>query len=169
MRLLYRMPHKVFFRYFISFQKWRANDFSFNYLPQTGIWYINPSFIGFNSQASIKRSWANCDENFQETYIWVRIFRKGPSKLCGRQLLKNLKGCFPQILLEYLNTLSILEYLDPYSLVIKSIHKITFYKPSLIRLWMRIWMSFSCAINTTKIGNQWLVDLRTWMARHLRQ
>ena len=24
--------------------------------------------------------------------IWDRVFKNGPSKICGRQLLKNLKG-----------------------------------------------------------------------------
>ena len=45
--------------------------------------------------------------------IWVKVFRNGPSKICGRQLSKNFKecglpkGCLPQILLgPFLNTLS---------------------------------------------------------------
>ena len=25
-------------------------------------------------------------------YIWNKVFKNGPSKICGRQLLKNLKG-----------------------------------------------------------------------------
>ena len=54
--------------------------------------------------------------------IWDKVFRNGPSKICERQTLKNLKGygrlsrpytfkfckgCLPQILLgQFLNTLS---------------------------------------------------------------
>ena len=26
-----------------------------------------------------------------DTYIWVKVFKNGPSKICGRQYLKNLK------------------------------------------------------------------------------
>ena len=47
---------------------------------------------------------------------WDKVFKNGPSKICGRQSLKNLnrpyplkffKGCLPQILLgPVLNTLS---------------------------------------------------------------
>ena len=33
--------------------------------------------------------------------IWVKVFKNGPSKICGRQTLKNF-------------TWPILEYLDPY-------------------------------------------------------
>ena len=48
------------------------------------------------------------------TIIWDKIFKSGPSKICGRQPLKNLKflfrflkGCLPQILLgPPFNTLS---------------------------------------------------------------
>ena len=49
-------------------------------------------------------------------YICDKVFKNGPSKICGRQLLKNLKasrplqtfkGCLPRILLgPFLNTLS---------------------------------------------------------------
>ena len=48
--------------------------------------------------------------------IWDKVFKNGPSKICGRQSLKNLKGygllkffkgCRPQILLgPFLNSLS---------------------------------------------------------------
>ena len=40
--------------------------------------------------------------------IWDKVFKNGPSKMCGRQPLKNLKSYgFPQILLgPFLNTLS---------------------------------------------------------------
>ena len=49
--------------------------------------------------------------------IWISVFKNGPSKMCGTQLLKNLKwyglrnqtrpGCLPQILLgPFLNTLT---------------------------------------------------------------
>ena len=45
-------------------------------------------------------------------FIWVQVFKNGPGKICGRQLLKNLKffkGCLPQILLgQFLNTLALL-------------------------------------------------------------
>ena len=53
-------------------------------------------------------------------YIWVKVFKNGLNKICGRQRLKNLKryglpkhhfkfckGCLPQILLGlFLNTLT---------------------------------------------------------------
>ena len=56
-------------------------------------------------------------------YIWVKVFKNGPSRICGRQTLKNLngydlpkryhfssnffKGCLQQSLLDlFLNTLS---------------------------------------------------------------
>ena len=44
----------------------------------------------------------------RNSFIWVKVFKNGPSKTCGRQPLKNLnwyghfkffKGCLPQILL----------------------------------------------------------------------
>ena len=46
--------------------------------------------------------------------IWVKVFKNGPSKVCGRQPLKNLrislqifKGCLAQLLLgPFLNTLN---------------------------------------------------------------
>ena len=38
-----------------------------------------------------------------EGNIWDKVFKNGPSKVCGRQPLKNLneffKGCVPQVLL----------------------------------------------------------------------
>ena len=42
-------------------------------------------------------------------YIWVKVFKNGPSKICGKQPLKSLirffKGCVPQSLLgPFLNT-----------------------------------------------------------------
>ena len=46
---------------------------------------------------------------FSSIYIWDKVFKNGLSKICGRQLLENLKekGCLPQILLgSFLNTLS---------------------------------------------------------------
>ena len=40
-------------------------------------------------------------------YIWVKVFKNGSSKTCGRQPLKKLKGCLPQSLLgPLLNTLT---------------------------------------------------------------
>ena len=43
-------------------------------------------------------------------FIWDKVFKNGPSEICGRQPLSNLKwlfkGCLPQILLgPFLNTL----------------------------------------------------------------
>ena len=39
--------------------------------------------------------------------IWDKVFKNGPSKICGRQPLSFFKGCLPQILLgPFLNTLS---------------------------------------------------------------
>ena len=29
--------------------------------------------------------------SFELRYIWVKLFKNGPSKICGRQSLKNLK------------------------------------------------------------------------------
>ena len=59
------------------------------------------------------------------TNIWLKVFKNGPSKICGRQLLKNLKwyGLLTQnISLQNFNmpssrnfTWFILEYLDPYA------------------------------------------------------
>ena len=39
--------------------------------------------------------------------IWVKVFKNGPSRICGRQPLKTFSnGCLPQILLgPFLNTL----------------------------------------------------------------
>ena len=53
-----------------------------------------------------------------------------------------------------------------FSLIIKSIHKVPFYKFFLIHLWMDISMSFYCAVNTAKIGVSSLLT-STWMAIHL--
>ena len=69
--------------------------------------------------------------------IWDKVFKNGPSKICGRQPLKNskgygllikfFKGCLPQILLgPFLNTLSyilfyvLLEILDRIHLTVTS-------------------------------------------------
>ena len=47
---------------------------------------------------------------FNVTNIWIKVFKNGPSKICGRQPLKNFKwygllSCIPQILLgPFLNT-----------------------------------------------------------------
>ena len=38
---------------------------------------------------------------------WDKVFKNGQSKVCGRQPLKDLKGCLPEISLgPFLNTLS---------------------------------------------------------------
>ena len=29
----------------------------------------------------------------KKCFIWVKVFKNGPSKICGRQPLKNLKRC----------------------------------------------------------------------------
>ena len=31
--------------------------------------------------------------NMMITHRWDKVFKSGPSKICGRQPLKNLKGC----------------------------------------------------------------------------
>ena len=59
---------------------------------------------------------AHISADMPTTYIWVKVFKNGPSKICGRQPLKNLgrsyhfkffKGCLPQISLgPFLNTLT---------------------------------------------------------------
>ena len=49
--------------------------------------------------------------------IWLKVFKKGPSKICGKQPLKNsnlnfklFKGCLPQILLSpFLSTLTYIQ------------------------------------------------------------
>ena len=46
--------------------------------------------------------------------MWDKIFKNGPSKICGRQPLKNLKGHGLLKLSSTNFTWSILEYLDPY-------------------------------------------------------
>ena len=53
-------------------------------------------------------------------YIWIKVFKNGPSKICERQSLKNssrpyhfkfFKGFLPQILLgPFLNTLAHVKY-----------------------------------------------------------
>ena len=53
-----------------------------------------------------------------------KVFKNGPSKICGRQPLKKLKGffkgCLPQILLgPFLNTLSQLRWFCQFSLLVK--------------------------------------------------
>ena len=53
-------------------------------------------------------------KHFRNMTIWIKVFKNGPSKICRRQPLKNLKwyfklfkGCLPQISLgTLLNTLS---------------------------------------------------------------
>ena len=54
----------------------------------------------------------------EELILWVKVFKNGPSKICGRQpltkfaqsrpyTLKSFKGCLPQILLgPFFNTLT---------------------------------------------------------------
>ena len=53
------------------------------------------------------------------TYIWDKVFKNGPSKICRRQPLsrpyafKVFKGCIPQILLgPFLNTLSHIPFIQ---------------------------------------------------------
>ena len=46
------------------------------------------------------------DIHFIDIDIWVKVFKNGPSKICGKQHLKNLK-CHKFYLL-------VLEYLDPF-------------------------------------------------------
>ena len=64
----------------------------------------------------------NCKQpNYPKSFNWDKVLKNGPSKICGRQPLKNFKGyglpypyglpqrigCLPQILLgPFLNTLS---------------------------------------------------------------
>ena len=68
----------------------------------------------------------NLDKKFSRTmwillaviylwYIWVKVFKNGPSKICGRQPLKKLKWNLQIFLrLPFTNfTWSILEYFDP--------------------------------------------------------
>ena len=49
-------------------------------------------------------------EESSQSFTWDKVFKNGPSKICGKQRLKYmkfLKGCLPQILLgPFLNTLS---------------------------------------------------------------
>ena len=69
----------------------------------------------------------NLLRSFQRSYvfIWVKVIKNGPSKICGRQPLKNLKlyDLLRQIISKTSSvskissknfTWSILEYLDPY-------------------------------------------------------
>ena len=69
----------------------------------------------------------NLLRSFQRSYvfIWVNVIKNGPSKICGRQPLKNLKlyDLLRQIISKTSSvskmssknfTWSILEYLDPY-------------------------------------------------------
>ena len=62
---------------------------------------------------------------------WDKVFKNGPSKICGRQPLKKLKGCLPQILLgPFLNTLSqiVCNYLLKLSSRLKTGVKLAFLK-----------------------------------------
>ena len=36
--------------------------------------------------------WYQVRANWMSAYIWDKAFKSGPSKICGRQPLKNLKG-----------------------------------------------------------------------------
>ena len=83
--------------------------------------------------------------------IWDKVFKNGPSKICGRQPLKNLKGhglykqialrmfkgCLPQILLgPFLNALS-------HKLHLQSTHLKSIYIPFLypLRTSKNLWFS----------------------------
>ena len=54
----------------------------------------------------------NCIKGIWDIYKWVRVFKNGPSKICGRQpkqtfFFKFFKGYLPQVLLgPFLNTFS---------------------------------------------------------------
>ena len=70
--------------------------------------------------------------------IWVKVFKNGPSKICGRQPLKNLKsyyfkffkGCLPQLLLgPFLKTLS--------SIYFKPALRFVSILPSILHLFLR--------------------------------
>ena len=60
--------------------------------------------------------WIHKIWSLNQTFKWFKVFKNGPSKICGRQPLKNLKwpyqfkffkGCLPQVLLgPFLNTLT---------------------------------------------------------------
>ena len=77
-----------------------------------------------------KSAWIICMYNLKERlryFIWVKVFQDGPSEICGRQPLKNLKwyGLLRQTIslqifwrLSFTNfTWSILEYFVPYAVV----------------------------------------------------
>ena len=60
-------------------------------------------------------SLVNCANSDRANSKWIKVFKNGPSKICGRQPLKNMKsyhykffkGCLPQILLgPFLNALT---------------------------------------------------------------
>ena len=60
-------------------------------------------------------SLVNCANSDRANSKWIKVFKNGPSKICGRQPLKNMKsyhykffkGCLPQILVgPFLNALT---------------------------------------------------------------
>ena len=67
-----------------------------------------------------------CVSSFRICPIWDKVFKNGPSKICGKQPLKNLnsalsrpypfkffKGCLPQILFgPFFNTLSHMSHMS---------------------------------------------------------
>ena len=94
------------------------------------------------------------------TYMWVKVFKYGQSKICVRQPLKNLKeyGLLKQTILPSSFTWSILEYFVPCVLSQKQICK---YEKLL-----KIWLLFGCRNSVLYIQNL-LKDVRrcgdTWL------
>ena len=82
-------------------------------------------------------------------YIWVKVFRNGASKICGRQPLKTFKwsrpyhmkffkGCLPQILLgPFLNTLTHIEQ-GPVKIIIFFFHFIFFFLNFFFKNWSNL-------------------------------
>ena len=75
--------------------------------------------------------------------IWVQIFKSGPSKICGRQPLKNLKwyGLIRQSSTDF--TWSILKYLNSY------IHSFNFFKKRQPWKTTNLWNLFKIKLSQT--------------------
>ena len=42
--------------------------------------------------AHLNKKWSSVNAHSKVSIIWDKVFKNGPSKICGRQPLKSLKG-----------------------------------------------------------------------------
>ena len=103
----------------IIFLKYRSKNFLDMFYCDnfTQIWFSSHDQFGCNTMLRMREFVYFSQSDDGKFIIWVKVFKIGPSKICGRQPFKNLKshfkffkGCLPQIVPgPFLNTLTHME------------------------------------------------------------